>query len=434
MYKFIFPLALLYFISCTEKKKDNSNDTTQLNALAEQYVRLGLSIGQYDKDFVDAYYGPDSLKPTLAAAAVFPKDSFLKAVNVLSAELKIFDSNANDTIVKRSAWLRSQLTAFERRIKLFGGDSASFDDECRELYGVTAPVYDSARFKNIIRKLDSLLPGKGTVNERMQQLAGRFIIPKEKLDTVLKAAIAECRKLTLQHYSLPANENFSLEFVNNKPWSGYNWYKGNYHSVIQINTDLKIFIDRAIDVGSHESYPGHHVYNMLLEKNLYRDKGWVEASLYPLYSPQSLIAEGSANYGIALAFPGEEKARFAKEVLLPLAGLDTAGISLYFKALELKEQLNYARNEAGRGLLGGGMNEQQAMYWLTNFCLMNEETARKSISFIRANRGYIINYNYGKDLVKEYIELKAGIADRNKQWEAFGWLLSNPVLPSDLKK
>jgi hypothetical protein len=38
---------------------------------------------------------------------------------------------------------------------------------------------------------------------------------------------------------------------------GTYWYKGNYQSVIQINTDLNIFVDRAIDVGSHESYPGH---------------------------------------------------------------------------------------------------------------------------------------------------------------------------------
>jgi hypothetical protein len=128
--------------------------------------------------------------------------------------------------------------------------------------------------------------------------------------------------------------------VTDKPWNGYNWYKGKYQSTVQINTDIKIFIDRAIDVGSHESYPGHHVYNMLLEKNLYHDRGWVEISLYPLFSPQSLIAEGSANYGIEVAFPGDDKVKFAKNVLLPLAGLDTAGIdALYFKALAIKGSL-----------------------------------------------------------------------------------------------
>lgn len=433
MYKFILPLALVWMIACTEnKKEDNTNDVAKLNSLATQYVKLGLSIGQYDESFVDAYYGPDSLKPAALTDSVFPKDNFLNAVNKLVTELKTFDNNTNDTLAKRSAWIQSQLKAFERRIKLVGGDTASFDDECRDLYGTTVPSYDSAHFKNIIQQLDVLLPGKGTVNDRMQQLTNRFIIPKEKLDTVIKTAIAECRQRTLKHYQLPATESFSLEFVNNKPWSGYNWYKGNYRSVIQINTDLKIFIDRVIDVGSHESYPGHHVYNMLLEKNLYNGKGWVEISFYPLYSPQSLIAEGSANYGISLVLPGEEKVSLAKNILLPLAGLDTTGIALYFKAMELKDQLNFVRNEVGRGLLNKTMTEKEAIYWLQNFSLANEETAKKNISFIRANRSYIINYNYGKQLVKEYIESKASTND--KQWEVFGWLLSNEVRPQDLKK
>ena len=75
---------------------------------------------------------------------------------------------------------------------------------------------------------------------------------------------------------LPANETFTVEYVKNKPWSGYNWYQGNYRSLIQVNTDLPIYIDRAIDLACHEGYPGHHVYNALLEKHLVRDRGWVE--------------------------------------------------------------------------------------------------------------------------------------------------------------
>ena len=432
MHKLILPAILLLLFSCNPKNNGNKNDAAQLNSLAEKYVRLGLAIGKYDESFVDAYYGPDSLKPVASADSLFPRDSFLRSVNTLINDLKAFENNSNDTLAKRSAWIASQLKAFERRIKLFSGDSASFELETKELYGVTVPVYDTLHFKAIAKKLDSLLPGTGSVNERFQQLSNHFIIPKDKLDTVLKTAIAECRKRTLKYYSLPANENFSLEFVNNKPWSGYNWYKGNYRSVIQINTDLNIFIDRVIDVGSHESYPGHHVYNMLLEKNLYRDKGWVEISFYPLYSPQSLIAEGSANYGIQLAFPGDEKITFAKNVLLPLAGVDTANVSLYFKALELRDELNFVRNEVCRGLLNKTMTQEQAIYWLKNYSLQSEEGAIKSISFIKANRSYVINYNYGKRLVKEYIEKKAG-NNAAKQWEAFGWLLSNEVNPNDLQ-
>lgn len=432
MFKIILSAVLIFLYSCGEQKTTDTKDgAPALNSIAEKYVRLGLDIGRYDQSFVDAYYGPDSLKPTGTIAAVFPKDSFLTAVAALTNQLKAFDNSSNDTLAKRSAWMQSQLKAFESRLKLLGGDSANFDDECKLMYGVTVPVYDSLHFQNIIQQLDKLLPGKGNVNDRFQQLANHFIIPKNKLDTVMQAAIAECRKRTHQHYQLPGTESFTLEFVNNKPWGGYNWYKGNYKSIIQINTDLDIFIDRAIDVGSHESYPGHHVYNMMLEKNLYRDKGWAEISIYPLFSPQSLIAEGSANYGIELAFPDDEKTNFAKQVLLPLAGLDTTGISIYFKALALKDELNYARNEAARGLINKTMTEAKAIAWLKNYCMTNDETARKFISFIRVNRSYLINYNLGKDLVKKYVVSKAG-TDIDKQWEAFGWILSNPVTPQDL--
>ncbi|MES1197772.1 MAG: hypothetical protein ABUL41_00660, partial [Chitinophagaceae bacterium] len=325
-------ISVLLIVSC----KNKTDQTADLNKLAEKYVRLGLTIGQYDEVFVDAYYGPDSLKPVTAKAAQMPKDSLQKAIQDLLADLKAFSSGTepNDTLKQRADWISSQLIAFGRRIKIFSGELDSFDKEAQELFGVTVPINTEAHFQSLIAQLDSVLPGKGSIPDRMQALSEKFIIPNDKLDTVFKTALAEAKKRTVIHLSLPVNEFFKLEYVTDKPWSGYNWYKGNYSSVIQINTDLPIQIDRAIDLGCHEGYPGHHVYNMMLEKNLYRDKGWVEISLYPLFSPQSLIAEGSANYGIEMAFPGNEKIAFCKNVLLPLAGLDTANIEIYFKANE----------------------------------------------------------------------------------------------------
>jgi hypothetical protein len=428
--KKVISLLPVLFLLCCKQKTAPATSGKKLNQLAQQYVRLGLTVGQYDHSFVDAYYGPDSLQPKAPKAPVFPKDSLLAAVDRLLGEMRTFaTSEKDDELLNRSRWMSAQLVAFGRRIKIFSGELASFDEESKELFGAVAPSNTEGHFKSLLNRLDSVLPGKGSIPDRFQNLANRFIIPKNKLDTVFKAAIAECRKRTLAHYKLPPNENFKLEYVTDKPWSGYNWYKGNYQSVIQINTDLQIFIDRAIDVGSHESYPGHHVYNMLLEKNLYRDKGWVEISLYPLFSPQSLIAEGSANYGIEIVFPGLEKNKFAKEVLLPLAGLDTMALDNYFSALEIKTELNYVRNEVARGLLNGTMPEATAIQWMIDYGLSNKETALKSISFIRVNRSYVINYNYGKDRVKNYVESKGGTASNAaKRWEIFGELLSNQVV------
>src|SRR5688500_14834724 len=67
-----------------------------------------------------------------------------------------------------------------------------------------------------------------------------------------------------------------------------------------LNVDLPVYIDRAVDLACHEGYPGHHVYNALLEQHLVRGRGWHEFSVYPLFSPHSLIAEGTANYGITM--------------------------------------------------------------------------------------------------------------------------------------
>lgn len=432
MHKIISFFLVFLFFAC-KKDKPPIKASAEIDKLITDYVKLGLVIGQYDSDFVDAYYGPDSLKPIGNADDMMPMDSLLKAVSDLKQQFQlVVDSSPNDTIKHRAMWVSQQLTAFGRRIKIFGGEYGTFDEESKDLFGVVAPTFTEEYFKGHVGKLDQLLPGKGDVAARFQALSNRFVIPKEKLDTVFKTAIAECRARTSQHLTLPQQEDFDLEYVTDKPWSGYNWYKGNYKSVIQVNTDLPILIDRVIDVGSHESYPGHHVYNMMLEKNLFHDNGYLEVSLYPLYSPQSLIAEGSANYGIEVVLPGKDKVDFARTVLLPLAGIDTTGIGLYFKAQELKAPLSYVRNEVGRGILNDTMTEAEALRWMQDYGLYSEASAKKGISFIKRNRTYIINYNYGMDLVKKYIESHGGAASEAKRWELFEWLLSHEITPAEL--
>lgn len=429
-YLLVVLVSCIIYAGCDSSKDKN---TTGLNDLGTRYVKLGLKAGQYDPDFVDAYYGPDSLKPAPLRDSLFRKDSLLAEVNGLLTDLDAYTSSLSkdDSALSRAHWLRQQVVAFGRRIRVFSGERTSFEKETEELFNVTVPVNDSTHFKKLIDELDSIVPGSGSITKRLESLNKRFIIPSDKVDTVFKLALAEARKRTLQHYALPENESFKLEYVTGKPWSGYNWYQGNYQSIIQINTDMPIMIERAIDLACHEGYPGHHVYNVLLEKNLYRDRKWTEISLYPLFSPQSLVAEGSANYGIELAFPGNERPDFLKEVLLPAAGLDTADIAIYLRVLDLKLGLNYARNEVARGLINNKFTESQAVDYLMNYSLSGKASADKSISFIKKYGSYVICYNYGLDLIRKYIE--KGNATAAQRWERFGYLLSNPVTTGQLQ-
>ncbi|MDP4174431.1 MAG: hypothetical protein Q8933_10710 [Bacteroidota bacterium] len=409
-----------------------------MNDIAEGYVKLVLQIGLYDDGYVDAYYGPENWKPKDISENEkkdFPFAALYKKANDLISQLKKIDQSKLSSIEKlRYKYLFDQILSVRSRIEILNGKKLSFDEESKALYDAVSPVYDEKFFKDVIDQLDRILPGKGSISERYDKFRDAFVIPKEKIDTVFKAAIFECRKRTLEHISLPANENFTVEYVTGKSWGAYNWYKGNEFSLIQVNTELPIYIDRAIDLACHEGYPGHHVYNALLEKHLVDDKGWVEFTVYPLFSPQSLIAEGSANYGIDVAFPGDERTNFEKKVLFPLAGLDSSLADKYYEAIKLTAKLNYAMNEAARNYLDGKFSRDAAIAFLIKYALSNQDRAERSLRFIEHYRSYVINYNLGQDIVKNYIERNGGTEnDNDKRWELFRYLISTPQTPSELQ-
>ncbi len=437
-YIFLFLLPVILLSSCGEKKvKQPSRELdTKMNNLAEQYVKLILKVGKFDPDYVDAYYGPKEWEPDSSFNADSTALKHLDAeTDALLDSMEAFGKyNADEMQTLRFRFLSKQLLAVKTKIFMLEGGRLSFDQETKALYDAEAPHYSEEHFQKIIEELDKLLPGKGNESDRLDKFRAQFIIPKDKLDKVFTAAINECRKITLEHIQLPADENFKVEYVTNKPWSGYNWYKGNSYSVIQVNTDLPIYIDRAVDLAAHEGYPGHHVYNTLLEKNLVRQRGWVEFSVYPLFSPQSLIAEGTANFGIEMAFPGESRIKFEKEVLFPIAGLDSSQADEYYQILELTDKLTYAGNEAARHYLDKDWTKDKAVEWLQKYDLMSRERAEKRIDFIDKYRSYVINYNVGKDLVKNYVEAKGGTIDHpQKRWEIFEKLISTPQTPSGLE-
>jgi len=404
--------------------------TNKMNELAEAYVKLVLQIGLYDADYVDAYYGPEEWKPSADdKKEQFPFDELHAEATRLSDLLSKVDiGSVGYREAARQASLTKQLRAVVARIEILNGKKLTFDEESRLLYDAVAPTHSAEYFESLLVKLKLKLPGKGDVAKRLADFKKDFVIPRDKLDAVFKAAIEESRKRTLQYVDLPENESFTVEYVTDKAWSGYNWYKGNSFSLIQVNTDLDIYIDRAVDLAAHEGYPGHHVFNALLEKNLSRALGWVEYSVYPLFSPQSLIAEGSANYGIQMAFPAEERIKFEKEVLFPLAGMDVAKAEEYYEVSSLTDALGYAGNEAARNYLYGKMSADEAADWLSKYSLMSPARAKQRIRFIEKYRSYVINYNLGQDVVKNYVE--AG--DDAKRWERFIELLSTPQTPSAL--
>jgi hypothetical protein len=404
-----------------------------MDTIAEEYVRLVLAVGQHDRDYVDAYYGPASWKAEAAATKEDLGTIAAKATD-LSRAIDLEPEPTDEMAGLRLQYLRRQMSSLGARVRMLGGERLSFDAESKALYDAVAPTLPESHFQQILERLEKRFPGNGPLVERYDAFRRGFVIPASRLDAVFQKAIQACADRTRQHIVLPAGEQFTVEYVTNKSWSGYNWYQGGFRSLIQVNTDLPIYVDRAVDLACHEGYPGHHVYNALLEKHLVKDRGWMEFTVYPLFSPQSLIAEGSANFGIEVAFPGAQRVEFERTVLFPAAGLDPNRAAEYYEVQGLVDRLAYAGNEAARQYLDGQIDAPHAAAWLERYALMPHDRALQRVKFFDQYRSYVINYNLGKDMVRRYIEARGGTADHPAQrWAEFEKLISSPRLPSGLQ-
>lgn len=404
--------------------------TQTIDAVATAYVLLSLEIGTHEKGYIDAYYGPPSL---LDAAIATPRDkaALVAAARQLMAKLDGIAPDLSDPIEKRrTAFLRAQLRAAETRLMMMDGTRFLFAEEAERLFGVRPELKPLTSYDAQLAAIDALVPGPGELATRVEAYLDRFTIPKERLQKVFDAAIARCRGRTVTHVAMPEGESFDLQFVTGKSWSGYNYYQGGYHSIIQVNTDLPIRLSRALDLGCHEGYPGHHLLNMKIEEQLVKGRGWAEYSVYPLYSPQSLIAEGTANYGIDLAFPDRTRPDTERDVLMPLAEIAPPSDDRYWQLNDAMKALQGARLTIAQQYLDGQIDRPTAVALTQKYLLFSPQRAEQSVAFTDQYRSYVINYGIGEEMVRAFIE--RGGPDRDEIWRRMALILGEPTLPADL--
>jgi len=409
-----------------------------IDSLAREYVRLALRVGQYVPNYIDAYFGPDELKPEVVkdeAGKGFPYQEFCQGVDRLLAwDEEIGKQASAESGKRRAAFLHGQLSSMRAVLDRRDGKKLTFDDEAAAIFEVKAPHHDSAYFETLLFRLDSLLPGKGDISERFMKFQDSFVVPREKIDTLVRLCLAECRRRTAEHLALPDGEKCQVELVGGQSWGGYNWYLGGLQSLIQIDTTANMYIGSFIGLAAHEGYPGHHYSNIVNDKRLVQDSGWIEYSVYPMYSPTSVIGEGMANFGVDLVFPPKDREEYYKKTLFPIAGLDTSGIETYCRALEVKKELDDASVDAARMYLDGTLDSNQTIAWLQRYALETHEQAVKSLAFSLDYRSYRVTYTVGEKLVSDFVSRNGGTPDNPaRRWHLYDSLLTIPCLPIDLE-
>ena len=422
--KYIVILISIILLSSCNSNEDNS----PLGETGRRLVELTLMAGTVDEYLIDSYIGNLTIDTTIKYDISILKNQFDSLIN----EIKNIPTKS-DALKYRKNYQLGISKAALTRLKVINNEKVSFDEECNNIYQFSPDIYEYEYYDSIIVLLDNFLEGKGELLNRISSYRNNFKIDNSDVDKAFKKAIKKSSEETKKYIKLPQIESIEIEYVFGAPWSAYNWYKGDYKSIIQVNKRVDIYLERILDLAAHESYPGHHVYYSLREKDYYRDSNYVEFSIYTLFSPVSFLAEGTAVYGNDLVFPKQSKIDYIRNEITGKYKYSNSELENYFQFLDLLNKLESVQITIARDYIDNKINDKDALRLLEKYGLESEESAIRRLSFIKRYRSYIINYTAGKKLVERYINKKAG-DNHTKKWEVYKEILSKPYLPPDLVK
>ncbi len=406
-----------------------------------RYLEAGLRAGRHLDGLVDAYYGPPDLAARVADEPLRPLPALVADLRArglaaepdstapayapfadLRALVADLDAGDGDLTPARRGWLRAQAAGLSTAVRKLAGDDVPFVEEVESCYGVTPTFVDHDTLAEAHRRLDAVVPGSGSLCERVDAWRTAHHIPPDRLHAVVHALADDFRDRTRAAFGLPEGEHVEFELVSDQPWSGFNYYEGGLRSRVAINTDLPVASTAVGHLVAHEAYPGHHTEHCRKEVGLVRRRGQLEESVFLVGTPQCLMAEGLADLALeALLGPAHEPV--LADLLHPLGvRYDTEVVAAVASA---GEALSAVRGNAALLLHDRGRPEEEAVAELERWGLLSPERARKSVTFLTHPtwRAYIFCYVAGLPLCRSFV---AGDPTR------FDRLLTEQLTPADL--
>lgn len=275
----------------------------ELTDFAKQYLQLGLRINKHINGYIDYYYGPRNIKLIIENENIKSPKSLLKACKKLQNQLRNqgFDEN-------RIKFFDKTLLAIHTILQKLNGEKIPYLTLIENIFDFTPEFYDDDYFYNLAIKANEIYCGPGTLLERMNQYAAKRVIPVEKVKKIFQKAINVARNRTYEIFPnlLPKIENIKIKLVKDQSWGMYNWYLGNFQSIIEINRSYDVYWTALLDYACHEAYPGHHTESTIKEIQLFKNKSFFESSIKLLYSPEMVISEGIGRTAESVLFDPTE--------------------------------------------------------------------------------------------------------------------------------
>lgn len=393
-----------------------------IDELGRAFLRLALAIDRHVEGYVDAYYGPPELRAEAAKGPPRPIDELRDAVATLRDVTTAVDDPA------RRNYFDTMLGSMDTTLRLAAGETFDYADEVEMVYGVQPALCPEDVFEEAHHELDSLLPPRDRLADRLIAWRGQYRVPPRKLSELLEMTHEVTRRLTHQRFDLPADESVAIELVEGQPWDAYNWYLGGGHSRIEINTDQPLNALNLVDLLAHEAYPGHHTEMLLKEQHLVREKGYTEMSVAILTSPAAVISEGIATTAREIIFPERGAQDWSVDALLPTARLPPEIPGDIARVDEATDMIG-RQVVCNAALLfhTGQIDQRGVLDYLKKYGLMSEDRALQKLRLLTTPlyRGYVFTYTAGRALIEQ-------AAPGKEKPALFARLLTEPLLPADL--
>ncbi|MFD7847592.1 DUF885 domain-containing protein [Nocardia sp. NPDC059764] len=392
--------------------------------MVTEYLRLGLAFDRLEEGFVDAYTGDPALRREVENGPVPEPRELAHRAAGLRKELP--EAGLSE---ERVEFLDVHLRALECSGRKFAGEDISFVDEVSAYFDVDIAPGDTEDYREAHRQLDEVLPGDGPLLDRISAHRRQDEIPPERLRECVAAFSGALRELVRDRYPLPDNERVEYEVVGDKPWSGFNYYLGDYQSRVAINSDLKQHLSHLPALIAHESYPGHHTEHCRKEAGLV-GAGQDEQTLFVVNTPQCLMAEGLADLALK-SIVGPGWGRWAQEIY--------ADLGLRFDG-ERAERISTAsanllsvRQDAALLLHDRKRDSTEVAEYLQRWSLVTPERATQSLRFLSSPlwRAYISTYVEGYRLLGGWLDRAGDAAERS---ERFRRLLDEPLTPGAIRR
>lgn len=394
------------------------------STLIEEYLLLGLRFDRVEEGYVDSFTGDPALRQRVADEPAPDPAELARTARRLLAEVPAAGLDA-----QRADYLAAHLKALACAGRKFAGEEVGFVEEVREYFDVDIVKGDPDGYRDAHQKLDEALGGTGPLAARLQAYRAGEEIPPERLEECIHAFSSALRDTVRATFPLPETETITYEVVTDKPWSGFNYYLGDYTSTVAVNADLKQQMSNLPRLVAHESYPGHHTEHCRKEAGLVAAQNQQEQTIFLVNTPQCLMAEGLADLAL-YAVQGPSWGAWAAEIYADLGlrfdGERSAAIS------EAAAALADVRQDAALMLHDEHRDTDEVAAYLSRWLLVNDERARQMLRFLSSPlwRAYTSTY------VEGYRLLRAWIDDRPAQvslTERFTRLLDEPLIPSSLR-